>query len=59
MSRSTISTFQLFAMYPDEESARLYLEGRIWPIWSCAAPALPSTLKSIPTKCRRPEGVSE
>jgi transposase-like protein len=31
MSRSTISTFQLFAMYPDEESARLYLEGRIWP----------------------------
>ena len=23
MSRSTISTFQLFAMYPDEESARL------------------------------------
>ena len=31
MSRSTISTFQLFAMYPDEESARLYLESRIWP----------------------------
>src|ERR1700689_5094896 len=31
MSRSTISTFQLFAMYPDEESARIYLEGRIWP----------------------------
>lgn len=31
MSRSTISTFQLFTMYPDEESARLYLEGRIWP----------------------------
>jgi hypothetical protein len=31
MSRSTISTFQLFEMYPDEESARIYLEGRIWP----------------------------
>jgi len=31
MSKSTISTFQLFAMYPDEESARVYLEGRIWP----------------------------
>ena len=27
MSRSTISTFQLFAMYPDEDSARIYLEG--------------------------------
>jgi len=31
MSRSTISTFQLFALFPDEESARIYLEGRIWP----------------------------
>ncbi len=31
MSRSTISTFQLFDMFPDEESARLYLEGRLWP----------------------------
>lgn len=31
MSRSTISTVQLFAMFPDEESARIYLEGRIWP----------------------------
>ena len=28
MSRSTISTVQLFAMFPDEESARVYLEGR-------------------------------
>jgi transposase-like protein len=26
MSRSTISTF-----FPDEESARIYVEGRIWP----------------------------
>lgn len=31
MSRSTISTFQLFAKYPDVESARKYLEGRLWP----------------------------
>jgi transposase-like protein len=31
MSRSTISTFQLFAMFPDEETARVYLEERIWP----------------------------
>lgn len=31
MSRSTISTFQLFEMIPDAESARLYLEGRLWP----------------------------
>lgn len=27
----TISTFQLFAMFPDQESARKYLEGRLWP----------------------------
>lgn len=31
MSRSTISTFQLFEMFPTAESARLYLEGRLWP----------------------------
>jgi transposase-like protein len=31
MSRSTISTFQLFALFPDEETARVYLEGRMWP----------------------------
>jgi transposase-like protein len=30
MSRSTISTFKLFEMYPDEASARTYLEGRLW-----------------------------
>src|SRR5277367_2338564 len=29
-SPSTVSTFQLFAMYPDVESARKYLEGRLW-----------------------------
>src|SRR5664279_4596533 len=31
MSKSTISTFQLFQMFPDAESARLYLESRLWP----------------------------
>jgi len=27
----TISTFQLFQLFPDAESARLYLESRLWP----------------------------
>jgi transposase-like protein len=27
----TISTFQLFKMFPDAESGRKYLEGRLWP----------------------------
>lgn len=27
----TVSTFQIFAMFPDAESARVYLEGRLWP----------------------------
>ncbi len=31
MSKSTISTFQLFALFPDEDTARQYLEGRLWP----------------------------
>jgi len=31
MSRSTISTLQLFEIFPDEESARVYLEARLWP----------------------------
>src|SRR6202142_3010082 len=30
MSKSTISTFQLFSLYPDVESARKYLESRLW-----------------------------
>jgi transposase-like protein len=29
-SKSTISTFQLFEMFPDEETARKYLEVRLW-----------------------------
>jgi transposase-like protein len=31
MSKSTISTFQLFALIPDQETARKYLESRLWP----------------------------
>jgi len=31
MSKSTISTFELFAMFPDQDTARVYLEGRLWP----------------------------
>jgi len=31
MSKSTISTFKLFEIFPDEERARDYLEGRLWP----------------------------
>jgi len=31
MSKSTISTFQVFAMFPDAESARPFLESRLWP----------------------------
>src|SRR3990167_45256 len=31
MSKSTISTFELFRRFPDKESARVYLESRLWP----------------------------
>ena len=31
MSRSTISTYQIFELYPDQEAARAYLEKRRWP----------------------------
>jgi transposase-like protein len=31
MSRSTISTFELFQRFPDAESARLYFEAARWP----------------------------
>jgi transposase-like protein len=31
MSKSTISTFQLFEMFPEQEAARIYLESRLWP----------------------------
>lgn len=31
----TISTLQLFQLFPDAESARLYLEARLWPKGPC------------------------
>jgi transposase-like protein len=31
VSKSTISTFELFEMFPDQESARAYFEGKRWP----------------------------
>lgn len=31
MSKSTISIFQLFQIFPDQETARLYIEYRRWP----------------------------
>ena len=31
MSKSTISTFKLFETFPDEEAAKIYLEGLLWP----------------------------
>src|SRR3977135_3929494 len=31
MSKITISTFELFAMIPDQETARVYLEKNLWP----------------------------
>lgn len=30
MSKSTISTFKLFELFPDNEAARVYLEARLW-----------------------------
>ena len=30
-TKSAISTFQLFALFPDQESARKYFESRLWP----------------------------
>jgi transposase-like protein len=41
MSQSTISTFQLFKMFPDAETARKYLEARLWP----EGPKCPTCLK--------------
>jgi transposase-like protein len=31
MSKSTVSLLQLFEMFPDQETARVYLESRLWP----------------------------
>jgi hypothetical protein len=29
--KNAISTFELFELFPDQEAARIYLEGRLWP----------------------------
>jgi transposase-like protein len=42
MSKSTISTFELFKLIPDAEAARLYLEARLWP----NGPVCPSCITS-------------
>lgn len=31
MPKTTISTFELFKLFPDQDTARLYLESRLWP----------------------------
>lgn len=43
MSKSTISTFELFQRFPDAESARLYFEAARWPD-GAACPASPKHL---------------
>jgi len=30
-NKTTISTIELFKLFPDQETARVYLEGRLWP----------------------------
>jgi transposase-like protein len=54
MSRSTISTFQLFALFPDEETARHYLESRLSPNGplcpDCKSGARVSTLSTCATR---------
>jgi len=51
MSKSTISTFQLFERFPDQEAARIYLEGRLWP----SGPTCPQC-KSGDRVTTRPKG---
>jgi transposase-like protein len=45
MSRSTISTFQLFKLFPDVETARKYLETKLWPNGATCP------------KCRKTDGI--
>jgi transposase-like protein len=52
MSKSTISTFQLFALIPDEESARVYLEALLWP----DGPVCPSCITSQRITARKRVG---
>jgi hypothetical protein len=51
MSKSTISTFQLFEMFPDAESARLFLESRIWSDGvTCPSCRLDSMIEAVSGK---------
>lgn len=45
MSRSTISTFQLFKLFPDVDTARKYLETKLWPNGATCP------------KCRKTDGI--
>jgi len=49
MSKSTISTFKLFELFPDNEAARLYLEDRLWP----KGPVCPDCQGDRISKCKR------
>jgi len=51
MSRSTISLYQLSKLYPNEESARAYMESRRWPN-GAACPACSEAKRITP----RPKG---
>lgn len=55
MSKSTISTFQLFEMFPDAESARAYFEQKRWPggaiCPACAEPKRIGTRKGGFYRC--------
>lgn len=49
MSKSTISTYQIFKMFPDEEAARSYIEGRRWPS-GAVCPACQEAKRITPRK---------
>lgn len=49
MSLSTISTYQIFQMFPDEAAARAYLEERRWPD-GIACPACDEAKRITPRK---------
>ena len=49
MSRSTISTYEIFEKFPNENAAREYLEGRRWPD-GVACPKCDEAKKITPRK---------
>ncbi len=49
MSKSTISTNQIFKLFPDEESARTYIEARRWP-FGAFCPACQEAKRITPRK---------